>query len=76
MPAFWAEIVERYPVVSIEDGAAEDDWDVWSALTSELGDRVQLVGDDLFVTNPERLQHGIDAGSPTRSSSRSTRSGR
>jgi enolase len=62
MPAFWAEIVERYPVVSIEDGAAEDDWESWSALTERLGDRVQLVGDDLFVTNPERLQQGIDRG--------------
>ncbi|HEV2590730.1 MAG TPA: phosphopyruvate hydratase [Gaiellaceae bacterium] len=62
MPGFWAEIVERYPVVSIEDGAAEDDWDSWLALTEQLGDRVQLVGDDLFVTNPARLQHGIDRG--------------
>jgi enolase 1/2/3 len=62
MPGFWAEIVERYPVVSIEDGAAEDDWDSWRALTERLGDRVQLVGDDLFVTNPERLQQGIDRG--------------
>ena len=62
MPEFWAEIVDRYPVVSIEDGAAEDDWESWSALTQRLGDRVQLVGDDLFVTNPERLQEGIDRG--------------
>jgi enolase len=62
MPGFWAEIVDRYPVVSIEDGAAEDDWDSWHALTGELGGRVQLVGDDLFVTNPERLQQGIDRG--------------
>ncbi len=62
MPEFWAEIVERYPVVSIEDGAAEDDWDSWRALTERLGNRVQLVGDDLFVTNPERLQQGIDRG--------------
>jgi enolase len=62
MPAFWAEIVERYPVVSIEDGAAEDDWDSWKALTERVGDRVQLVGDDLFVTNPARLQQGIDRG--------------
>jgi enolase len=60
MPGFWAEIVDRYPVVSIEDGAAEDDWDSWAALTGTVGDRVQLVGDDLFVTNPERLQQGID----------------
>jgi enolase len=62
MPGFWAEICDRYPVVSIEDGAAEDDWDSWKALTEQLGERVQLVGDDLFVTNPERLQQGIDRG--------------
>jgi enolase len=62
MPGFWAEIVDRYPVVSIEDGAAEDDWDSWRALTEQLGGRVQLVGDDLFVTNPERLQQGIERG--------------
>jgi enolase len=62
LPEFWAEIVERYPVVSIEDGAAEDDWDSWLTLTRRLGDRVQLVGDDLFVTNPARLQDGIDRG--------------
>jgi len=62
MPAFWRGIVERYPVVSIEDGLAEDDWDAWKALTSELGSTVQLVGDDLFVTNPVRLQQGIERG--------------
>ncbi len=62
MPAFWRGIVERYPVVSVEDGLAEDDWDAWAALTSEVGERVQLVGDDLFVTNPERLRRGIDTG--------------
>ena len=60
MPEFWAELVDRYPIVSIEDGAAEDDWESWSALTQRLGDRAQLVGDDLFVTNPARLQEGID----------------
>jgi len=60
MPGFWAELVERYPIVSIEDALAEDDWDAWAKLTAELGERVQLVGDDLFVTNPERLQRGID----------------
>jgi enolase len=60
LPEFWAGLVERYPVVSIEDGAAEDDWEAWKALTARLGDRVQLVGDDLFVTNVERLQRGID----------------
>jgi enolase len=57
---FWAALVERYPIVSIEDGAAEDDWDAWAQLTRELGGRVQLVGDDLFVTNPERLRQGIE----------------
>jgi enolase 1/2/3 len=62
MPAFWAEIVDRYPVVSIEDGAAEDDWQSWRALTELIGERVQLVGDDLFVTNPLRLQQGIERG--------------
>ena len=55
-------LVDRYPVVSIEDGLAEDDWEGWSALTSALGDRVQLVGDDLFVTNPQRLADGIERG--------------
>jgi enolase len=62
LPEFWAELVERYPIVSIEDGAAEDDWESWRAQTELLGDRVQLVGDDLFVTNPVRLQQGIDRG--------------
>ena len=70
MPAFWAELVDRFPIVSIEDGLAEDDWDAWAQLTSELGDSVQLVGDDLFVTNPERLRQGIERGSATRSWSR------
>ena len=62
MPEFWAELVDRYPIVSIEDGAAEDDWESWQAQTELLGDRVQLVGDDLFVTNPARLQQGIERG--------------
>ena len=62
LPAFWRGLVDAYPIVSIEDGCAEDDWDAWAALTRELGDRVQLVGDDLFVTNPARLQDGIDRG--------------
>ncbi|MGZ8782540.1 MAG: phosphopyruvate hydratase [Gaiellaceae bacterium] len=62
MPGFWAELVERYPIVSIEDGLAEDDWDAWAQLTQELGARVQLVGDDLFVTNTERLRQGIERG--------------
>lgn len=57
---FWADLVDRYPIVSIEDGMAEEDWDGWVALTERLGDRVQLVGDDLFVTNSSRLQRGID----------------
>jgi enolase len=62
MPAFLRGLVDKYPIVSIEDGLAEDDWDTWQTLTSELGSRVQLVGDDIFVTNPERLQRGIDRG--------------
>ncbi|MFC3833690.1 MULTISPECIES: phosphopyruvate hydratase [Deinococcus] len=61
MVDFWADWASRYPIVSIEDGLAEDDWDGWAALTAKIGDRVQLVGDDLFVTNPERLQRGIDS---------------
>ena len=56
------DLCGRYPVVSVEDGCAEDDWDGWAELTKALGDRVQLVGDDLFVTNVERLRRGIDAG--------------
>ena len=60
--AYLAELCDRYPIVSIEDGMAEDDWDGWAALTAAVGDRVQLVGDDLFVTNPQRLQRGIDLG--------------
>ncbi len=59
---YWARLVDAYPIVSIEDGMAEDDWDGWAALTASVGDRVQLVGDDLFVTNPTRLQMGIDRG--------------
>ena len=62
MVDLWEDWVTRYPIVSIEDGMAEDDWDGWVALTQRLGDRVQLVGDDLFVTNPEVLQRGIDSG--------------
>ena len=59
---FWADLVARYPLVSIEDGLAEDDWAAWASLTERLGDRVQLVGDDLFVTNVERLERGIERG--------------
>jgi enolase len=62
MASFWADWSSRYPIVSIEDGMAEDDWAGWSALTAAIGDRVQLVGDDLFVTNPEFLSRGIDSG--------------
>jgi enolase len=59
LAGFWSELAERFPILSIEDGAAEDDWDAWSDVTGALGERVQLVGDDLFVTNPERLREGI-----------------
>ncbi|MCW5723708.1 MAG: phosphopyruvate hydratase [Maricaulaceae bacterium] len=60
--AYLAKLAGAYPIVSIEDGMAEDDWDGWAALTEALGERCQLVGDDLFVTNPKRLQRGIEAG--------------
>jgi enolase len=59
---YWFEICDRYPVVSLEDGMDEEDWDGWKALTERIGERVQLVGDDLFVTNPERLRRGIERG--------------
>jgi enolase len=59
---YWSDLCARYPIVSIEDGLDEEDWEGWKLLTEKLGDRVQLVGDDLFVTNTERLQRGIDAG--------------
>jgi enolase len=62
MVEWWDALVRRFPVVSIEDGLAEDDWEAWRELTERLGDRVQLVGDDLFVTNVERLRRGIDEG--------------
>jgi len=62
MAAYWAEMADRYPIVSIEDGMDEEDWDGWKALTERIGDRVQLVGDDLFVTNTERLRRGIELG--------------
>jgi enolase len=62
MVRFWADWAKQYPIVSLEDGLAEDDWDGWKMLTDELGDKIQLVGDDLFVTNPERLARGIDGG--------------
>lgn len=60
MVDFLAELTANYPIISIEDGMAEDDWDGWNALTAKIGEKVQLVGDDLFVTNPERLATGIE----------------
>ena len=62
MVAFWAGLCERYPIISIEDGMAEDDWDGWKLMTEVLGNKIQLVGDDLFVTNIERLGRGIEKG--------------
>ena len=62
LAAYWGEMADRYPILSIEDGMDEEDWDGWKALTERLGDRVQLVGDDLFVTNTERLGRGIELG--------------
>jgi enolase len=62
MVDFWADWISKYPIVSLEDGLAEDDWDGWFLLTEKLGDKIQLVGDDLFVTNTERLADGIDKG--------------
>ena len=61
MVDFWADLASRYPIISIEDGMAEEDWDGWKLLTDRLGEKVQLVGDDLFVTNTARLRRGIDA---------------
>ncbi len=62
MVRWWSDWANKYPIVSIEDGLAEDDWEGWKLLTDELGDKIQLVGDDLFVTNPARLARGIDNG--------------
>jgi enolase len=62
MVEMWKGYVEKYPIISIEDGMAEDDWDGWKLMTEELGGKVQLVGDDLFVTNVERLSKGISLG--------------
>ncbi len=62
MVDYWAALVEKYPIVSIEDGMAEEDWDGWKLLTERIGDKVQLVGDDLFVTNSKRLAKGIEMG--------------
>jgi enolase len=62
LASYWAELAGKYPILSIEDGMDEEDWEGWKALTDAIGDKVQLVGDDLFVTNVERLKRGIDAG--------------
>jgi len=62
MVEYWKGWVKKYPIISIEDGMAEDDWDGWKLMTKELGEKIQLVGDDIFVTNVERLQRGIDLG--------------
>ena len=59
---YWAQLVEKYPIISLEDGLAEEDWEGWKQLTDLVGSRVQLVGDDLFVTNTSRLHHGIETG--------------
>jgi enolase len=62
LAGYWTELAGRYPIISLEDGMAEDDWEGWATLTQRLGDRIQLVGDDLFVTNTDRLKRGIDSG--------------
>jgi enolase len=62
LAAYWSDLVGRYPIISIEDGMDEEDWDGWATLTNQIGNRIQLVGDDLFVTNTQRLKRGIDAG--------------
>jgi enolase len=62
LAAYFTDLSDRYPIISIEDGMGEEDWDGWSTLTDQIGNRIQLVGDDLFVTNTERLKRGIDAG--------------
>ncbi len=62
MAEFWSSWVRQYPIISIEDGMAEDDWDGWKMLTDSLGKKIQLVGDDLFVTNSARLKMGIERG--------------
>ncbi len=60
--AYWADLCDRYPIISLEDGMDEEDWDGWSSLTQRIGNRIQLVGDDLFVTNTQRLKRGIESG--------------
>jgi enolase len=62
LASYWADLAARYPIISIEDGMDQEDWTGWSTLTDRIGSRVQLVGDDLFVTNTQRLKRGIDAG--------------
>ena len=62
MVDFWNDWVNKYPIISIEDGMSEDDWDGWKLMTDKMAGRIQLVGDDLFVTNSKRLQQGIDKG--------------
>ncbi|PLX92203.1 MAG: phosphopyruvate hydratase, partial [Desulfuromonas sp.] len=62
MVDFYADLVDRYPIISIEDGLAENDWDGWKLMTEKLGDKIQIVGDDLFVTNTKILKEGIDKG--------------
>ena len=62
MTRFYESWVRQYPIISLEDGLAEDDWEGWKFLTKELGEKIQLVGDDVFVTNTERLQKGIEEG--------------
>ena len=70
MVSLLAQWVDDYPIISIEDGLAEDDWDGWQALTARLGERVQLIGDDLFVTNVQRLHEGIERKPQMRCSSK------
>jgi enolase len=65
MVEFWRDLIDRFPIVSLEDGLAEDDWAGWATMTRELGGLVQLVGDDIFVTNPERLERGLAEGAGT-----------
>ena len=62
LSSYWEQLLARYPIISLEDGMDEEDWAGWTTLTNRLGSRVQLVGDDLFVTNTERLKRGIDSG--------------
>jgi enolase len=62
LASYWSELVDRYPIISLEDGMAEEDWDGWSTLTDQVGNRIELIGDDIFVTNTDRLKRGIDSG--------------